>query len=163
MKKAKILLALSATSTILFGCSNSQADQKISDLENRVEELESDYDNLVKAINVDPNLEVGTGSSNNARKLENENTKTLSGTIVVGEDLEAGTYNITIPEGEDDISFYISQNSEDRENGKYDFKWMFSAKGSDYEHDDDVLQNFKLNEGNIIDTDDNNINFTKTE
>lgn len=28
---------------------------------------------------------------------------------------------------------------------------------------DDVLQNFKLNEGNIIDTDDDNINFTKTE
>lgn len=162
MKKSKLLCCIGLTSLMLLGCSNSQTDEKISKLEKRVEKLESEYEDLKKSIDVDPNLDVGTGTSKNARELENDSTKTLSGTIVVGEDIEAGTYNITIPEGEDEISFKIYEDSKSEENNKYDFKWMFSAKGSNYKSDDDVLQNYKLSDGNIIDTDDDNVNFTKT-
>lgn len=163
MKKSKLFLSILLSGSVLVGCSSSQDTEKISKMEEKISGLEKEVENLKKIIDTDPNREVGTGTSTKARELENENTKTLSGEIVVGEDLEPGKYNITVPEGVSDVALYYADSKEDMDNGDWGMEWLFSAKGTDYERDDDTLQGYKLSEGMVLNTSGDNINFTKVE
>lgn len=155
MKKSKLLCCVALTSLMLFGCSNSQTDEKISKLEKRVEKLEN-------AIQYDP--EAHTGTSDNARDLESENTKGYSGVLEVGVDIDEGTYNITVPDGQEEGTIIVYNNRDEAESNATsyaDYQWLRSAKDTDYKDNDDVLQNYKINKGKFLKIE-GNLNFTKT-
>ncbi|MGC6768980.1 hypothetical protein ACYSNR_00665 [Enterococcus sp. LJL128] len=97
-------------------------------------------------------------SSNTASKksaddvivLDVGETGQFSGEIIIGEDLDAGAYDI-IPVSSSSDSFKLYKDEAAREEGDYKFEWLFPADEDDPEGDS--LKNYVLREGNILEID----------
>ncbi|EMW5807362.1 TPA: hypothetical protein KG988_002627 [Enterococcus faecalis] len=146
MKKV-LLGALLVISLSLVGCSNSDSEKQaktIDSLEKVVKQQKSTIDSLTK-------------EQGSMAKLKNGESETLSGTVVIGEDLEPGSYDITLP-GDSDGSFSLFINKQAKEENKFKHEWLF-PKSNEKEQADE-LKSYSLKSGNILDID-KNLVFTK--
>ncbi|MGC6769162.1 hypothetical protein [Enterococcus sp. LJL51] len=75
-------------------------------------------------------------------------TGQFSGEIIIGEDLDAGAYDI-IPVSDTSDSFKLFKDKTAQEADEYKFEWLFPADEEDAEGDS--LKNYVLRSGNILD------------
>ncbi len=140
----KYLLPLTAAALfVLGGCTNKEAEQKVTEQSKTIESLEKTIESLNKEQGDMITLKKGEGV-------------TLSGTFVIGEDLEPGAYDITLP-GNEDAAFSLFKDQEAKDNMKYDHEWLFPAKDGKAA---DELKSYSLKKGNILELS-GNLDFTK--
>ncbi|MGM0175658.1 hypothetical protein [Enterococcus sp. DIV0800] len=93
------------------------------------------------------------------RKVAVGDTVDLSGTVIIGEDLEAGSYDIDLP-GEQDAAFSLYEDKKAKKEDEYTHEWL--SPSSEDQDEADSLSNYKLRNGNILDID-GTLSFTKSE
>ncbi|EGO5845094.1 hypothetical protein ACFJX1_00955 [Enterococcus faecalis] len=146
MKKV-LLGALLVFSLSLVGCSNSDSEKQaktIDSLEKVVKQQKSTIDSLTK-------------EQGSMAKLKNGESETLSGTVVIGEDLEPGAYDITLP-GEESASFSKYVDEQDKESNKFEHESLLPALSDKKKADE--LKSYSLKKGNILEIR-GNLTFTK--
>lgn len=153
----KTVLSIILISTIgLAGCGTKELETKNSEQAATIEMMQKDHAEEVERLNA--TIESLSQEQASMAKIGVGETVTLSGTVVIGEDLEPGVYDITLPDGSDSESFDFFVSSEAKEYNKSDFIWL-SSESKD-EGVSSELKNYSLKKGNIIEID-NNLSFTK--
>ena len=155
MKKTVLsIILISAIS--LAGCGTKELETKNSEQAATIEMMQKDHAEEVERLNA--TIESLSQEQASMAKMEVGETVTLSGTVVIGEDLEPGVYDITLPDGSNSESFDLFVDSAAKENNEKDFVWL-SSESTD-EGISAELKNYSLKKGNIIEID-NNLSFTK--
>ena len=150
MKKILISILVLMTGFTLIGCNTStqetfeEINARISELEARISELESRIDDL-EANRVTSISEV------DGEVTDDGEVFSRAGIIVIGEDIEAGVYNITTDSNWEEW-FYLFRSTEEFDNfdpGDADL-WNTAIY---FVSSDSGISGFILREGYILDTD----------
>ncbi|WP_373836303.1 hypothetical protein [Jeotgalibaca arthritidis] len=155
MKKTVLSIILISTIS-LAGCGTKELETKNSEQAATIEMMQKDHAEEVERLNA--TIKSLSQEQASMAKMEIGETVTLSGTVVIGEDLEPGVYDITLPDGSNSESFDLFVDSAAKENNEKDFVWL-SSESTD-EGVSAELKNYSLKKGNIIEID-NNLSFTK--
>ena len=82
------------------------------------------------------------------QNTDSDDGESYSGKLVVGEDIDAGKYDIK-PDGDTDASVQIFENKDAVDSNDYRFEWLFPA--DEENPGGDILKSYTLREGNILD------------
>ena len=121
----KTVLSIILISTIgLAGCGTKELETKNSEQAATIEMMQKDHAEEVERLNA--TIESLSQEQASMAKMEVGETVTLSGTVVIVEDLEPGVYDITLPDGSNSESFDLFVDSAAKENNEKDFVWLAS-------------------------------------
>lgn len=138
-KKAVLMIVLTFCALSLIGCANTEEYEKqIEDLTNKVENLEKENAELKEELNT-------------SLVVKNNEPIILSGKIIVGTDIPAGSYDIKTEDDSDYTHVMIFDDEEAEENFKYN---LISGKSGE------TVKSYMLRDGNILSMD-KNMQFTK--
>lgn len=154
----KTVLSIILISTIgLAGCGTKELETKNSEQAATIEMMQKDHAEEVEKLNA--TIESLSQEQASMAKMEVGETVTLSGTIVIGEDLEPGVYDITLP-GSEDVALSIFENQKAVDESVYSHEWLFPKSEENEKKVDDSLVGYSLKKGNVIELS-KNLNFTK--
>lgn len=157
MKKCLTGIALFSL-LILGGCSNGEAEKQVTEQSKTIESMQKQTtENSVTIESLEAHIADLEKEQGGMAKVETGEKVTLSGRVVVGEDLEPGAYDITLP-GEEDVAFSLFDDEQAEKDMKYKHEWLF-PKDEDKETADE-LKSYSLRKGNILDIN-GNMDFTK--